>query len=78
MIRVTRLRIDPESGQPVAGRLLAVRRVVVRSTPCDKNKIVRIPVTLPFRVDVTATGTFQPSIYDPRQLSAQVGFGFTG
>ena len=78
VIRVTRLRIDPKSGQPVAGRLLAVRRVVVRSTPCDKNKIVRIPVTLPFRVDVTATGTFQPSIYDPRQLSAQVGFGFTG
>jgi hypothetical protein len=39
--------------------------------------VVRIPVRLPFRIDVTATGTFQPSQYDPRQLSAQIGFGFS-
>jgi hypothetical protein len=77
VIRVSRLRIDRETAQPVAGRLLAVRRVVVRSTPCDRNKVVRIPVRLPFRLDVTATGTFQPSQYDPRQLSAQIGFGFS-
>jgi hypothetical protein len=76
-IRVSRLRIDPTTAQPVAGRLLAVRRVVVRSTPCDKRRVVRMPVRLPIRIDVTATGTFQPSAYDPRHLSTQIGFGFS-
>ncbi len=47
----------------------------LRSTPCD-SLAVRIPVRPPFRVDVSADRTFQPSQYDPRQLSAQVGFGF--
>jgi hypothetical protein len=49
--------------------------VLIRSTPCD-TRVIRIPVRTPFRVDVGAIGTFQPSLYDQRQLSAQVGFGF--
>jgi len=73
-IRASRLRIDAE-GQPIAGRPLAVRRVTVRSNPCQST-VVKIPVTTPFRLDVSARGTFQPSQYDLRQLSAQVGFGF--
>jgi hypothetical protein len=47
----------------------------VRSTPCQTLS-VRIPVRPPFRVDVSADRTFQPSQYDPRQLSVQIGFGF--
>jgi hypothetical protein len=73
-IRVSRLRIDA-NGQPAAGKLLAVRRATVHSNPCE-SKAVRIPVAPPFRIDVSADGTFQPSEFDPRQLSAQVGFGF--
>jgi hypothetical protein len=73
-IRVSRLRLNADS-QPVAGRLLALRHVVLRSKPCDRDTI-RIPVRPPFRIDLTAVGTFQPSPYDLRQLSAQVGFGF--
>jgi hypothetical protein len=73
-IRVSRLRLSSDS-QPVAGRLLALRRVLVRSKPCD-TRVVRIPVRTPFRIDVDAIGTFQPSLYDQRQLSAQVGFDF--
>jgi hypothetical protein len=30
----------------------------------------------PFRIDVTADRTFQPSPSDQRQLSAQIGFAF--
>jgi hypothetical protein len=74
-IRLSSLRIDDE-GQPVAGKLLAVRRRIVRSNPCDTT-VVKIPARTPFRLDVIARGTFQPSQYDLRQLSAQVGFGFT-
>jgi hypothetical protein len=74
-IRASRLRIDAD-GQPAAGRTLAVRHVTIRSDPCE-TKVVTIPVTTPFRLDVSAQGTFQPSQYDLRQLSAQVGFGFT-
>jgi hypothetical protein len=73
-IRVSRLRIDA-NGQPAAGKLLAVRHATVHSNPCE-SKAVRIPVAPPFRIDVSANGTFQPSEFDPRQLSAQVGFGF--
>jgi hypothetical protein len=73
-IRVARLRLNSDS-QPVPGRLVALRRVVVRSKPCD-TRIVRIPTRVPFRIDVSAIGTFQPSQYDQRQLSAQVGFAF--
>jgi hypothetical protein len=75
-ITVSRLRVTPHpDSQPVAGRVLAVRRRTLRSTPCEA-KTVRIAVRPPFRVDVHAVGTFQPSDFDPRQLSAQVGFSF--
>jgi hypothetical protein len=73
-IRVTRLRIDADR-QPTAGRLEQVRRLTLRSNPCQTVP-VRIPAQTPFRVDVSAVGTFQPSASDLRQLSAQVTFGF--
>ena len=73
-IRVSRLHINAQR-QPTGGRPLAVRHATVRSTPCQTLS-VRIPVRPPFRVDVSADRTFQPSQYDPRQLSVQIGFGF--
>jgi hypothetical protein len=73
-IRVTRLRIDAD-GQPAPGKLEQVRRLTLRSNPCLAVP-VRIPVRTPFRVDVSAVGTFQPSPSDQRQLSAQLAFGF--
>jgi hypothetical protein len=39
-------------------------------------RTVRIPVDGPYRIDLTANKTFQPSQYDLRELSAQVTFGF--
>ena len=74
-ITLSTLRINA-SKQPAAGRRLATRKLTLRSTPCQ-TKVVRIPAVTPFRIDVTARGTFQPSQYDLRQLSAQVAFGFT-
>ena len=74
-IRVSRLAIDRTSGQPVPGRLLAQRRATIRSTPCQ-TRAIRIPVRPPFHIDVTANRTFQPSQYDLRQLSVQLGFDF--
>jgi hypothetical protein len=72
-IRLSRLRINSDS-QPAPGRLLAVKHVVVRSNPCE-----RVPVELqarpPFRIDVSATGFFQPA--DGRTLSVQIGYAFT-
>ena len=73
-IKASRLRIDV-NGQPAAGRLLAVRHITIHSNPCE-TRVVKIRLTTPFRLDVSARGTFQPSQYDLRQLSAQVGFGF--
>jgi hypothetical protein len=74
VVRVSKVHINQDR-QPAAGRLVAVRRRTLRSTPCD-SLTVRVPVRPPFRVDVSSDRTFQPSQYDPRQLSAQVGFGF--
>ena len=75
-IKLSRVRITPHpDSQPVAGRLLAVRTVTIRSNPCD-TKTVRIAARTPYRIDVSAVGTFQPSQYDLRELSAQIGFGF--
>jgi hypothetical protein len=74
-IRLSSLRIDGD-GQPVAKRLLAVRRLTLRSNPCE-TKVIRIPAVAPYRIDISARGTFQPSQYDLRELSAQVTFGFT-
>lgn len=73
-IRLSRLALNADA-QPVAARLLAVRRVTLRSNPCD-TRVIRIPARAPYRIDVSAKGTFTPSTYDLRQLSAQVGFGF--
>jgi hypothetical protein len=77
-VKLSSLRIDKPrtpNGQPVAKRTLAVRRVTLRSTPCQ-TKTLTFGVSTPFRIDLTAVGTFQPSQYDLRQLSAQVTFGF--
>jgi hypothetical protein len=73
-VKLSRLRINAER-QPVAGRVLAVRRITIRSNPCD-TKLIKIPAVAPYRIDVTARGTFQPSQSDLRELSAQVAFGF--
>jgi hypothetical protein len=73
-IRLTRIRLNA-SRQPLDGPPLAVRRVVLHSTPCQTLS-VRLPVREPFRIDVTADRTFQPSPSDQRQLSAQIGFAF--
>jgi hypothetical protein len=72
-IKVSRLRVTPEpQAQPVAGKTLVVRHVVVKSSPCTTNLVVHIPVRTPFRVDLTANRTFEASPTDLRQLSAQV------
>jgi hypothetical protein len=71
-IRVTRLRINAQS-QPSAGGLLAQRRVIVRSNPCG-GKVYSFHVRPPFRIDLTASGTFLSP--DGRQLAAQVAFGY--
>ncbi len=73
-IKLSSLRINADA-QPVAGRPLATRKLTLRSNPCQ-TKVVRIPAVAPYRIDVTARGTFQPSQYDQRELSAQVAFGF--
>jgi hypothetical protein len=73
-IRLSSLHID-KNGQPSPKRLLAVRRVTLHSTPCE-TKTIRIPARAPYRIDLSANRTFQPSPYDQRQLSAQVTFGF--
>jgi hypothetical protein len=73
-IRLSRLRLSKDA-QPVAGRLLAVRKVTIRSSPCD-TRVIRIPARAPYRIDVSAVGAFQPSQYDQRNLSAQISFGF--
>jgi hypothetical protein len=76
-IKLSSLRVTPEpQAQPVAKKLLAVRHVVVRSNPCTASLPVKFAVTTPFRIDLSARGTFQPSASDLRQLSAQVTFGF--
>lgn len=75
-IKLSSLKITPEpDAQPVAKKLLAVRHVTLHSNPCE-TKTIRIPARAPFRLDLTADGTFQPSQYDLRNLSAQVTFGF--
>jgi hypothetical protein len=74
-IRASRMRLNADS-QPVPGRLLALRRVVVPTKPPCPTVTVRVPVSTPFILTATADRTFQPSQYDPRQLSAQAGFGF--
>jgi hypothetical protein len=74
-IRVASMRIGA-NGQPAPKTLIGVRHVVVESDPCTQSKTVRIPVDGPYRIDLTASSTFQPSQYDLRELSAQVTFGF--
>lgn len=71
-MRLSRLRVNRDS-QPSAGRLLAVRSVVVKSKPCQRF-VVPFAVRAPFRIDVTATGFFRPA--DGRRLSVQVGYAF--
>jgi hypothetical protein len=73
-IKVSRLRINADR-QPDAGAVLAERHVLVRSNPCD-TKMFHFRVRPPFRIDLSASRTFQPSQSDQRQLSAQVAFGF--
>jgi hypothetical protein len=71
-IRLSRLRID-KNAQPVAGALLAVKHVVVRSNPCERF-VVPLQARPPFRIDVSASGFFRPA--DGRNLSVQIGYAF--
>lgn len=73
-IRISRLRINADH-QPAAGQLLALRHVLVKSNPCDP-RVFSFRVRPPFRIDLSAARTFQPSEFDQRQLSAQVAFGY--
>jgi hypothetical protein len=73
-IRLGRVAIDANA-QPALGRVLRTERRVVHSDPCE-TKVVRFAATPPFRVDVDAKGTFQPSQYDQRRLSVQIAYGF--
>jgi len=73
-IKVSRLIINADR-QPAPGPLLAERHTLIRSNPCD-TKVFHFRVRPPFRIDLSATRTFQPSESDRRELSAQVSFGF--
>jgi hypothetical protein len=72
-IRLARVRID-ENAQPALGKILATRRVRIRSTPCDSTPI-RFKVKPPFIIDVTSSKTFRP-LNDSRDLSVQVNYDF--
>jgi signal peptidase II len=71
-IRIARIVINADR-QPAPGRLLAERHVLIRSNPCD-TKVLHFRIRPPFRIDLSASRTFQPSESDRRQLSAQVAF----
>jgi hypothetical protein len=71
-IRLSRLRID-SNAQPAPGPLLALKRLVVRSNPCESGS-VEFQARPPFRIDVGATGFFRPA--DGRTLSVQIGYAF--
>jgi hypothetical protein len=73
-VRVRRLRINGDH-QPTGGAVIDEQKTVIHSNPCD-TKILRFRVRPPFRIDLSASRTFQPSQSDQRQLSAQVSFGF--
>ena len=67
--------IDKDA-QPTDGPARDVfSHVTVRSAPCQAP-VVQIPATPPFRVDVSADRTFQPSPADKRELSVVIAFTF--
>ena len=64
------------STQPRIGRILAVRKWTVHS---GKQRLFRIPVSAPFRVEITVEPTFSPfefGVGDNRQLGVQVAAAF--
>ena len=76
-VRVGPLGFD-QYGQPSFREVAHVERF--RLTPCSARTIVT-RASVPFHVDVTVDPTFvprelDPSSPDPRELGAQVGFGF--
>jgi hypothetical protein len=73
-IRLSRVRIN-QYDQPAPGKVLATRRLTVRSTPCQ-TIAVRIPARPPFIVETTANRTFKPSKFDQRDLSVTIGYRF--
>jgi hypothetical protein len=73
-IRVSRLVLD-KNLQPAPGSLEQLRRVEIRSAPCQ-TRTIKIHATPPFRIDLTANRTFQASASDRRPLSVLVGFSY--
>jgi len=76
-VRVGPLAIGSDK-QPAIGRVEAQQRVILR--PCAIQTVV-LRARVPFHVVVTVEPTFvprelDPSSPDPRELGAQVGFGF--
>jgi hypothetical protein len=62
--------------QPRIGKVTATRTWTATS---GQEKIFHIPVTAPYRVEVTVDPTFSPyefGVGDNRQLGVQVGFAF--
>jgi hypothetical protein len=72
-IRLARVALN-EQYQPTLGKILATRRVRIRSTPCDSTPI-RFRAKPPFLVDVTSAKTFRP-LNDTRDLSVQINYDF--
>jgi hypothetical protein len=76
-VKVSSLYIEgpkTHNGQPVTKKVLAVRHVLLHSTPCE-TKTLTFDVSTPFRIDLSAAKTFQAP-NDPRQLSARVFYSF--
>jgi hypothetical protein len=73
-LRLSSIKISAPStdGQPTSKKLLAVRRVLLRSDPCETTDVT-FRVSTPFRVDLTSNRTFSSS---DGQISAQVNYGF--
>ena len=73
-VRVGTVRILPKGGGPALDRVYLLRRTLVRN---GSEQRLEIPVArTPVRVELDISPTFRPSASDPRDLGAQVAFGF--
>ncbi|MGI9111179.1 MAG: ArnT family glycosyltransferase [Gaiellaceae bacterium] len=80
VVRVGTVIVGPKK-QPSIGRVLHERRAVLHQCKVLGPPELLIPVTVPFRVEVTIEPTFSPNELDPassdvRQLGAKPEFGY--